>query len=133
MARGLLAEAGFAGTALDVMLGIEWVECYDPTTRLHYYDAVGDVTLISDKWGPSIGPAQIRSLRHPNLFPHPDTLRVAALLRDPEYNARAAWEISRHGTHFTPWSAYNSRAHEPHIGQDFELHAGHIRAHQWNL
>jgi hypothetical protein len=146
MAGQLLREAGFEDRALDTMLGIEWIECLSPSLssctchpelppreNLHYWDAVGDTTIISDKWGPSIGPAQIRALRHPNQYPFPDTLRVASLLVDPEYNAMAAWEISREGTYFYPWSAFKSGDFVPYVGEDFELHSGHVRAHLWNL
>ena len=41
-------------------------------------DAVGDVSLVNDKWGPSIGLFQIRSLRHPEDYGAVDRLRVAS-------------------------------------------------------
>jgi hypothetical protein len=148
MAGQFLREAGFEGQALDIMLGIEWVECLDPNEvtctchpdlpprrGLHFYDAVGDVGIISAVWGPSIGPGQVRSLRHPNQYPFPDTLRVAPLLLDPTYNARACWEISEEGTDFMKWTPFRpdrGETYKPHVGKDFELHSGHFRAHLWN-
>lgn len=53
----VLRAAGLEGEAVDIFLGIECVECDDPATGLHYYDAVGDLTLIGDMWEPSMGPA----------------------------------------------------------------------------
>ena len=148
MASQPLRAAGFADEALDIMLGIEWVECRNPTlnsctchpdlpprTDLHYYDAVGDLTIISDKWGPSIGSGQVRSLRHPEQFPFPDTLRIADKLRDPWYNAQACWEISNRGTDFMKWTPFRpdrGQTYLPHLGEDFPLHGGHVRAHLWN-
>jgi Lysozyme like domain len=135
MASQPLRKAGFEGEALDIMLGIEWVECYEPISKLHYYDAVGDLGSISDIWGPSIGAAQIRSLRDPLSGNEADRWRVASALRDPWYNAQAAWEISNHGTDYMKWTPFRpdrGQTYLPHKGVDFELHAGHPNAHLWD-
>jgi len=97
-----------------------------------YSDAVGDVALVNEKWGPSIGLFQIRSLRRPGDFPYPDTLRVASDLRDALYNAKAAYAISRNGTDWTPWSVFKSGTYEQHVGKDFEIKTGHPRAEDWD-
>jgi hypothetical protein len=97
-----------------------------------YVDAVGDLALIGDKWGPSIGLFQVRSLRHPEDFPFPDTLRIAELLRASTFNAQAAWEISEHGTDWSKWSVYRSGKYLERLGQDFDLRTGHERAALWN-
>jgi hypothetical protein len=119
---------------LNIMLGVEWIECYDPITRLHYSDAVGDVGLISDIWGPSIGTAQIRALRDPTSGNAADRWRVASKLQDPLYNAQAARAIvGPSGENLRLWSAYKNGSYLAHVGQDFVLHTGHFRAHLWNI
>ncbi|MGH7790764.1 MAG: hypothetical protein ACREOB_00475 [Thermodesulfobacteriota bacterium] len=127
-----MQQAGFEGLLLDTMLGIEWYECYEPITQLHYYDAVGDLALISDKWGPSIGSGQVRSLRHPDQFPYPDTLRIANRLREPLYNAQACFAICENGAEFDKWTVHRTGQWEEKKGVDFTLHSGHPRAHLWS-
>lgn len=97
-----------------------------------YSDAVGDVSLVNDKWGPSIGLFQIRSLRHPEGYSAVDRLRVADKLRDPLYNAKAAYAISRQGTTWAPWSVYNSGSYLKYKGRDFTPKTGHPNAAQWS-
>lgn len=60
--------------------------------------AVGDVTL-----GGSYGLWQIFTKAHPQ--------HRAVDLFDPDYNARAAFEISKGGTDWTPWSTFNQGLH----------------------
>jgi hypothetical protein len=150
MASQPLRAAGFEGEALNTWLGIEWVECLDPLPStctchpelgprvgLHYNDAVGDLAQLADpvvaaKWGPSIGSGQVRSLRDPNAWGTADRWRVADKLRDPWYNAHACWAISVGGTRKELWTPGRTGTYLPHSGEDFELHAGHIRAHLWN-
>jgi hypothetical protein len=116
------------------MLGVEWIECWEPFSGKHYYDAVGDIGLVNEEWGPSIGSAQIRALRDPSSGNEADTWRVAKLLRHPLYNAQAARVIvGPNGENLRLWSAYKSGAWESHKGEDFELHSGHPRAHLWNI
>jgi hypothetical protein len=67
----VLRAAGLEGEAVDIFLGIECVECDDPATGLHYYDAVGDLTLIGDKWEPAIGPADQVAAAPPQPVPIP--------------------------------------------------------------
>lgn len=76
-------------------------------------DAEGDVGLANDKWGPSIGLWQIRSLRADTGTGRD---RDAAALRDPTFNARAAWSISSGGSNWRPWTVYTSGAYRAHIG-----------------
>jgi hypothetical protein len=136
MAKPVLQRAGFEGELLDKMLGITWVECWHPVLRQHFYDAVGDLSLISDKWGPSVGFAQIRTLRHPENYPYPDTLRIAANLHDnPDVCARAARAIAGpNGEYLYKWSPYRdqTQAYRDHIGVDFELISGHPLASLWD-
>lgn len=125
MAREVFTQAGFAGELLDVALGVSWAESEG------YSDAVGDITLISEKWGPSIGLFQIRSLRHPEQFAGiPDELRVAEELRDPHYNAAAALALVTWRS-WDLWTVYRTGAYLPHVGKDYQIRTGHPRADQW--
>jgi lysozyme-like protein len=53
--------------------------------------------------GPSYGLWQIHQSDHPKYSP-------VALL-DPRYNARAAFEISKQGSDWTPWATFNAGLH----------------------
>lgn len=75
-------------------------------------DAVGDVSLADDKWGPSIGLWQIRSLRAQT---GTGQSRDANRLPDPAFNARSMWEISGGGQSWGPWSVYTSGAYRQHL------------------
>lgn len=59
-------------------------------------------------------------------------MRVAELLRDPGYASKAAFEISKQGTDFTPWSAFKNETYLPHVGKDFTLITGHKYAGMWD-
>lgn len=67
-------------------------------------DRVGDKGLTTAIWGPSIGLWQIRSLKAQT---GTGKSRDANQLKDPAFNARAMFEISEHGTNWTPWTTYN--------------------------
>src|SRR3546814_2559085 len=56
-------------------------------------EADGKWYVVNTKWGPSRGWFQIRPLDEPAKWPFPDSLRIAAKLGDPRYNARVAFEI----------------------------------------
>lgn len=62
---------------------------------------VGDLSLQTAKWGPSIGLWQIRSLKAEQ---GKGTTRDADRLKDPMANARAMVEISKSGADWGPWS-----------------------------
>lgn len=105
--------------------------------RSAYSDAVGDLAQLADpvvaaKWGPSIGLTQIRSLRDPMAWGVVDRWRVAEKLRDPHYNAEAAFAISKSGTDFSPWTMYRNGMWAIHSGADFECRTGHPNASKWN-
>lgn len=128
MARAVFARAGFTGDSLDTILGISYAE-----SDGGYADAVGDVTLVDEKWGPSVGLNQVRSLRNPRGFGPTDNWRIAFALRHPDFNATAAYEISRRGTNFEAWSMFKNGRYLQFKGKDFEIRTGHERAHQWNI
>jgi hypothetical protein len=93
-----------------------------------------DGVYIKNKvYGPSVGGPQIRTMRDPSTGNYADTFRDAAKLHDdPDYQARAAWEISKHGTDFTPWSTFVHNNHLPYKGKDYTLRRGHPRAADWS-
>lgn len=97
-----------------------------------YTDAVGDLTLVNEKYGPSIGWFQVRSLRDPMAWSVTDRWRIASALRDPLYNAKAAFAISKGGTDWTPWSVYKNSTYVQFLGLDYELRTGHPRAAEWS-
>lgn len=92
-------RVGFRGRALVTMVAISRSESGWDT------DAIGDEHLVDDKWGPSFGLAQVRSLHaHTGTGKPRDRTR----LHDPAFNARSAWIISNSGTNFRPWSDYKN-------------------------
>lgn len=139
MASTVLKAAGFQGDALATALGVSFIECDGPQAtkalgrRAGYGDAVGDLAKVDDKWGPSLSLFQVRTLRHPEQYPFPDTLRVAEDVRHPDKNAVAAFAISKKGTDFSKWSAWKSGAFKDHVGKDFEVISGHPQAALWNV
>lgn len=107
--------AGFRNTDLIVAICIALAESSGNP------QAQGDVSLQDDKWGPSVGLWQIRSLREPSEYHYPDTLRIYEELFDPYKNAEAAYAISRHGENFTPWSTYTNNAYRQYLNEVIAL------------
>lgn len=102
----LARAAGFTQAAAVVMTAIAGAESnFDA-------DAVGDVTLEDSTWGPSVGLWQIRSLKAQS---GTGSWRDATKLKDPEFNARAAFSISSAGSSFTPWSTFTDGAYLTHL------------------
>lgn len=134
----MFSAAGFTGPALDIALGVAYIEGDGPAaTKAYgfpavYLDAVGDLGLVDAKWGPSISHFQIRSLRDPSSGNAADRWRVAEKLRDPKYATDAAFVISDGGTDFTPWSAFKHDTYLPHVGKDYYLVTGHPKAGEWS-
>jgi hypothetical protein len=109
------------------------ISCTDRfKVRSAYADAVGDLTLIDEKYGPSIGLTQTRALRNPRIWGTADRWRIASLLLNPQYNAVAAYWISKQGADFTPWTMFRNDKYLPHKGLDFEIKTGHPRAGEWS-
>lgn len=78
-------------------------------------DAVGDTTIQTDKWGPSVGLWQIRSLKADQ---GTGRSRDATRLTDPAFNARAMVEISGAGANWRPWSVFTSGAYRQYLNED---------------
>lgn len=76
-------------------------------------DAVGDEHLTDSTWGPSIGLWQVRSLRAED---GSGAARDATRLTDPQFNARAAYQISSGGGTWRPWSMYTNGGYRRHLG-----------------
>lgn len=94
-------------------------------------NAVGDTTLVTSKWGPSIGLWQIRSLRNPTAFGGVDRLRDAAKLRDPVYNAETARAIYLdRGKSFRDWSVYTTQIYRANLPRARELAVEMLRGEQ---
>ncbi|MGW1680365.1 transglycosylase SLT domain-containing protein [Saccharopolyspora sp. NPDC002376] len=93
------ANAGFSGEDLQIAVAVALAESNgDP-------DAIGDVSLQTDVFGPSVGLWQIRSVNpgHGNAFDQAH--RNASANTDPATNARNAYAIYReHG--WGQWSTY---------------------------
>lgn len=71
-------------------------------------DARGDLSLQTAKWGPSVGPWQIRSLNQPHLgrASGADKYRDASKLTNPSYNAAAMRAIWAERGNWSAWSTY---------------------------
>lgn len=97
----LLSNVGFRGDALRTALAVARGESGWRT------GAVGDEGLQTDYWGPSIGLFQIRCVKAQT---GTGQLRDCAALRDPTFNAKAAYAISQGGRNWQAWTAYTSGA-----------------------
>jgi peptidoglycan hydrolase-like protein with peptidoglycan-binding domain len=102
-------NAGVPGSHLDIAAAVSLAEHrgnVDP-------NAVGDVKLQTEKWGPSYGLWQIRSLKPKYL--HLEPWRDASRLTDPHFNARAMYRISKGGTNFSPWSTFDDGLYRQYL------------------
>jgi hypothetical protein len=123
--RTMLLLTGWPEAQIDTAQAVAQAE-----SQGGYADAVGDITLVDEKWGASIGLFQIRSLRHPLSFTGADRLRYAYALRNPWYNCGAAWAITNGGD-WSKWSTYTSGAYKAYLGQSPKIKTGHAQAAQW--
>ncbi|WP_055523688.1 peptidoglycan-binding protein [Streptomyces graminilatus] len=103
--RALATQAGFTGNDIKIAAAVAMAESKgDP-------GIIGDQDVVDQKWGPSIGLFQIRSLKHPGQFSPPDALRVAANLKDPVYNAKTAKAI-KDAHDWKQWSTFVNGAYK---------------------
>lgn len=91
--------AGLGREAAAVATAVAWAE-----SGLRP-DAVGDEDLEDERWGPSIGLWQVRSLRANTGTGLP---RDADRLKDPAFNAAAMAAISGDGSDFEPWTMWRN-------------------------
>ena len=110
----LLLEGGFSEPQARIMTAIAEAE------SARNVNAVGDVGLQTDKWGPSVGLFQIRTLRA-------DTgtgsdRDIERLTGNPVEQVKAALNISGGGDNFRPWSTFTSGSYRKFL--DTPLQAG---------
>lgn len=104
----LAYAVGLRGNALGVAVAIAKAESgLDVTAR-------GDVSLVTEKWGPSIGLWQVRSV---NAERGKGTERDELALYSPSHNARSMYGISGGGTNWRPWSVYNLGLYRTHLAE----------------
>ena len=99
--------AGFRGLGLVRSVAIAIAE-----SSLNQ-NAVGDISLQTEKWGPSVGLWQIRTLKPAYL--HLEPVRDYTKLFNPLENAKAAYQISKGGTDFSAWSTYVNNSYAKYI------------------
>lgn len=104
-----LVRAGFSPPAAVIMTAIAGGESgWDDA-------AVGDVGLQDNTWGPSVGAFQIRTVKRET---GSRSIRdIVSLQSSLDAQAAAAFEISRQGKDFTPWSVYTSGKYQQFLGQ----------------
>jgi nucleoid-associated protein YgaU len=105
----LAKSAGFTDKDAEVAAAISLAETLTYQAGVQYADfsKVGDLSLVDKTWGPSYGGWQIRSLLADT---GKNTIRDALRLDEPNWNAKAAYEIWKEGT-FKRWSTYTSGAY----------------------
>ena len=104
-----LASRGFNGKALRTAYAVSIAESGGRS------NAVGDEMLQNEKWGPSIGLFQIRSLKDWKKWNDP--YRDAKRLPDPGYNTDAALKKSKQGSNWKPWTAYTQGSYLKHLAE----------------
>lgn len=112
---GYARQAGFSGQALATMIAIVLAESGgDPDIR-------GDISLQNATWGPSVGLAQVRSLKAETGTGRP---RDATRLTDPSFNLRSAFSISSGGTRFSPWTMFTNQRYRQFLDRAWRAIAG---------
>lgn len=102
-------QAGFAPDTAIIATAIGMAESGEnPKAR-------GDIGLETSYWGPSVGIEQIRTVKG-------DTGKgtdrdIAQLDDDPLANMIAAFDISKQGKDFSPWTSYNNGKYRSYLGQ----------------
>lgn len=105
-ALAVATSGGFRGGALITAVAIAKAESGLRT------DAMGDTSIQTPKWGPSVGLWQIRSLKTQR---GTGGARDADALLNPLHNARSAFSISGGGINWFPWTVYKTGAYKAHI------------------
>lgn len=104
-----LVRAGFTSPAAVVMTAIAGGESgWDDT-------AVGDVGLQNSTWGPSVGAFQIRTVKRET---GSHSIRdIGSLQGNLDVQAAAAYQISRQGKDFSPWTVYTTGRYQQFLDQ----------------
>jgi murein DD-endopeptidase MepM/ murein hydrolase activator NlpD len=109
--KGLISalyKQGFRGKSLETAFAVALAESGGRAK------ALGDTTIQNKTYGPSMGVFQIRSLKDPKKYPG-GQWRDGKRLLDPSFNVKAAWNVSKEGTNWKPWSAYKSGAFSTYL------------------
>lgn len=102
-------QAGFSPDTAIIATAIGMAESGEnPKAR-------GDISLETSYWGPSVGVEQIRTVK-PQTGAGTDR-DIARLDDDPLQNMIAAYDISKQGKDFTPWTTYNNGKYRAYLGQ----------------
>jgi len=108
-----LVTAGFSADAATTMTATALGESGGDDA------ALGDLTLQDGEWGPSYGLFQIRTLK--GATGSGSVRDISALAGSVAAQARAAFEISSHGSDFTPWTVYTSGRWKDYLGSVSDL------------
>lgn len=104
-----LIAAGFSPAQATTMTAIAVAESSNNDA------ALGDVSLEDGTWGPSYGLFQVRTLKADT---GKGTDRDINWLSQSDANqAKAAYDISGHGSNFSPWTTFTSGAYQKYLGQ----------------
>lgn len=104
----ILRRTGFLKSRAVVMLAIAKGESgLKPT-------AIGDETIQTGKWGPSIGLWQVRTIKAET---GKGTDRDITVLYDPDRNAKAAYAISGAGVYLKPWTIWKNGVYKKFMAE----------------
>lgn len=115
--RLLALDVGFSKVNAKIASAIAMCEgAYSKDGKSYSdFDAVGDIELQDDKWGPSYGGFQIRSLKADL---GTGSYRDASKLLRPRFNVRAAKAIKA-SLGWNAWSVYKSGAYKAYLQDIF--------------
>lgn len=105
-ALSVATSGGFRGGALITAVAVAKAESGLRT------DEMGDTSIQTAKWGPSVGLWQIRSLKAQK---GTGGTRDADALLSALHNARSAFSISAGGLNWLPWTVYKTGAYKAHV------------------
>lgn len=118
--RAALESGGFSASAAAKMAAIGVAESkLDP-------NAIGDTSLETAKWGPSVGVFQIRTLKAETGTG--SDRDIQALQGSLPNQVRAALNISSGGRDFTPWTTYKNGAYLEYLSGDYQGGSGLLTA-----
>lgn len=103
---GVAQAAGFKGESLVIAIAVAMAESSGDT------NALGDTTITTAVWGPSVGLWQVRTLKAET---GTGKSRDKNKLTDPAFNARSAYSIAGGGSNFKPWSMYTNGRYKKHM------------------
>jgi hypothetical protein len=105
----LLRQAGYTPAAAVTQTAIAGAESGWDDSEL------GDVSLENNQWGPSYGLFQIRTLK--GQTGSGSDRDISQLAGDDLAQAKAAYDISKGGTNFSPWTTYTRGTYQNFLAQ----------------